>query len=102
MVPRAPHLTPPATTATTGARLAPSGRVLRPEGIPASPPPEVRRQVRAAQRALHELDERGREVRLDTRGGRIRIEVCDADGNVLREVSPSEALDVAGWARWVE
>jgi hypothetical protein len=102
MVPRTPRLTPPATTATTGARLVSSARILRPEQIPASPPPDVGRQVRAAQRALHELDERGREVRLDTRGGRIRIELCDAEGNVLHEVSPSEALDVAGWARWVE
>lgn len=69
--------------------------------IPASPPPEVLAAMSAAGRVAHELHAQGRELRFvtpDESGaddGRVRIEVTDLDGDVLRTIPPSEALDVA-------
>jgi hypothetical protein len=70
--------------------------------IPASPPPEVLEAMDAAGRVARELHERGRELRFvppehdgEGDGGRVRVEVCDLDGNVLRTIPPSELLDVA-------
>lgn len=67
--------------------------------IPASPPPEVLEAMDAAGRVARELHETGRELRftppLEGERGRVRVEVRDLDGNVLREIPPSELLDVA-------
>jgi flagellar protein FlaG len=64
--------------------------------IPASPPVEVSEEVaRAAERA-QELHDANRELHFakDPESGRIVVEVRDLDGNVLRIIPPSEALDV--------
>lgn len=105
MVPRVPRsISRPVAGAdagtSTGGPLAACGRAQSDE-IPASPPAEVLRQVRAAQRMLEELDARGQEVRFDARGRRIRIELRDSDGNVLREIAPSQAVRIAGAAHWL-
>lgn len=69
--------------------------------IPASPPPEVLAAMSAAGRVAQELHAQGRELRFvapeerGADGGRVRIEVTDLDGDVLRTIPPSEALDVA-------
>jgi hypothetical protein len=65
--------------------------------IPASPPPGVLDAVDAAGRVARELHAQGRELRFVPGGddGRLRIEVRDLDGNVLRTIPPSELLDVA-------
>ncbi len=67
--------------------------------IPASPPPEVLEAMDAAGRAARELHEQGRELRFTPPAegghGRVRVDVCDLDGNVLRTIPPSELLDVA-------
>jgi hypothetical protein len=69
--------------------------------IPASPPPEVLDAIDAAGRVAQELHAQGRELRFAVPshdgedGERVRIELRDLDGNVLREIPPSEALDVA-------
>jgi len=68
--------------------------------IPTGPPPEVLDAITAAGRVAHELHSQGRELRFVTPAesggaGRVRIEVRDLDGHVLREIPPSEALDVA-------
>lgn len=66
--------------------------------IPASPPPEVLEAVDAAGRAARELHAQGRELRFvpaSENGGRVRVEVRDLDGNVLRTIPPSELLDIA-------
>jgi len=67
--------------------------------IPASPPPEVLDAIDAAGRVARELHETGRELRftppLEGEHGRVRVDVCDLDGNVLRSIPPSELLDVA-------
>ena len=70
--------------------------------VPASPPPEVLEAMDAAGRVARELHETGRELRFtpppEGEHGRVRVEVCDLDGNVLRAIPPSELLDVAAGA----
>lgn len=67
--------------------------------IPSSPPPEVLDAIDAAGRVAHDLRAQGRELCFvpasESRDGRMRIEVRDLDGNVLRTIPPGEALDVA-------
>ena len=67
----------------------------RVDAIPASPPPEVIDEMLAAQRAIDEMHARGRTLHFAMDGARVRIEVQDLDGNVLREIPPSRALEVA-------
>jgi flagellar protein FlaG len=66
--------------------------------IPEGPPPEVLEAMDAAGRVARELHATGRELRFtppEDPVGRVLVEVCDLDGNVLRTIPPSEALDVA-------
>lgn len=60
-------------------------------------PPEVRAEMHAAARAADRLREMGRQLHFerDEESGRIRIEVRDLDGNVLRRVPPGEVFDFA-------
>jgi uncharacterized FlaG/YvyC family protein len=62
-----------------------------------SPPQEVLEQMGHAARVYDDLHARGRELRFahDETSGRMTIEVRDTGGNVLRTLSPSEALQVA-------
>lgn len=76
---------------------------LSSDAIPASPPPEVLEAVDAAGRVARELHAQGRELRFTPPSHadgeeRVRVEVRDLDGNVLRTIPPSEALDIAGGA----
>jgi hypothetical protein len=73
----------------------PESRAAILDAVPASPPPEVREQILAAQRAVQDMHERGRELHFDMTGGRVRIELRDLDGNVLRTIPGSEALEIA-------
>jgi hypothetical protein len=61
-----------------------------------SPPPEVSAEVQDAARAAARLHELGRELRFE-RGddGRLRVELQDQDGNVLRQVPTAEIFDFA-------
>jgi flagellar protein FlaG len=67
--------------------------------VPDSPPPEVLEAMDAAGRVARELHATGRELRFvppqEGAVGHVRVEVRDLDGNVLREIPPSELLDVA-------
>jgi hypothetical protein len=98
---RAEQPVPAARSAGAG---HPASNVTRPEGdsvqldaIPSSPPPEVLAQIDAASEAVDKLHEHGRELHFafDPSRGRVEIEVRDLDGNVLRTIPPSKALDVA-------
>jgi len=73
----------------------PESRAAIVDAIPASPPPELRQQMLAAQRAVQDMHERGRELHFEMAGGRVRIELRDLDGNVLRTIPGSEALAIA-------
>jgi hypothetical protein len=65
-------------------------------GAVSSPSTEVSAEVREAARAAARLHEMGRELRFD-RGddGRIKVELRDTGGNVLRSVPPTEIFDFA-------
>jgi|tagenome__1003787_1003787.scaffolds.fasta_scaffold20849961_2 hypothetical protein len=67
----------------------------RVDAIPASPPPDVIAEMLAAQRAIEDMHARGRTLHFAMDGRRVRIEVQDLDGNVLKEIPPSRALEVA-------
>jgi hypothetical protein len=69
--------------------------VDRVDAIPASPPPEVIAEMLAAQRAIDDMHARGRTLHFAMDGSRVRIEVQDLDGNVLKQIPPSRALEVA-------
>lgn len=63
----------------------------------AAPPPEVQAEVQAAARCANRLHEMGRQLRFepDPEGGRVRVQVCDLDGNVIRTIPLNEALEIA-------
>ena len=67
----------------------------RVDAIPASPPPELRAEMLAAQRAMADMHARGRELHFEITDGRLRIEMRDLEGHVLREIPPNEALAIA-------
>jgi len=61
-----------------------------------SPPPEVSAEVQGAARAAARLHELGRELRFEQGDdGRLRVELRDHDGNVLRQVPTPEVFDFA-------
>ena len=77
------------------ALTATADTVDRVDAIPASPPSEVVTEMLAAQRAIADMHARGRTLHFAMDGPRVRIEVQDLDGNVLKEIPPSRALEVA-------
>jgi len=66
--------------------------------IPATPPPEVMFEVDAAWERSAELAGQDRDLHFgtDEASGRVIIEVRSRDGEVLRTIPPSRALDVIG------
>jgi hypothetical protein len=71
------------------------------DAIPSAPPPEVMDEVLAAQRAIEDMHARGRRLHFEMDAGRVKILLQDLDGNTLREIPPSHALEVAGGRRVV-
>jgi hypothetical protein len=68
--------------------------------LPTSPPQEMLDQMASAMQIHDQLSSQGRELRFarDAQSGRTRIEVRDRGGNVLRTISPAQALEVAAGA----
>jgi hypothetical protein len=68
--------------------------------IPSSPPPEVLDQMASAAQTYERLSSQGRELRFarEQDSGRMTIEVRDRRGNVLGQLTPSQALEVAAGA----
>ena len=64
--------------------------------LPALPPSEILDEIGAAADRVDELAALDRELHFhkDKESGRIIIEVRDFEGNVIRTIPPSEALDV--------
>lgn len=65
------------------------------DAIPSAPPPEVMDEVLAAQRAIEEMHDRGRTLHFSMDSGRVKILLQDLDGNVIKEVPSSKAVDIA-------
>ena len=81
---------------TNGAKGADFARDLSVASALPSPPPEVSAEVQGAARAAAHLHELGRELRFDQGAdGRLRVELRDHDGNVLRQVPTAEIFDFA-------
>jgi hypothetical protein len=70
------------------------------DAIPSSPPPEILDQMASAAQTYERLSSQGRELRFarEEPSGRMTIEVRDRRGNVLRRLSPAQALEVAAGA----
>jgi hypothetical protein len=64
--------------------------------LPSRPPPDALDEIRKAAARYDELRSRQRELhfRHDDRANRVVVEVRDLEGNVLRTVPPSKALDI--------
>jgi flagellar protein FlaG len=96
------------TTLSQGLRPggpAPAGRpaAARTDSVELSgsaPPPEALAAVKAAAARAAELHASGRELHfeLDKETKRVIIQVRDLEGNVLRTIPPSTALDVMSGA----
>jgi hypothetical protein len=65
-------------------------------GIPAAPPPDALREVDRAAARAEELwrDERELHFEMDEKSRRVIVQVRDLDGQAIRTIPPSEALDV--------
>jgi hypothetical protein len=67
--------------------------------LPAAPPPSVLEQMHAAAGVADELRAQGRELHFEATGnGRVTVQVRDLEGNVIREIPPAKALEVASGA----
>jgi hypothetical protein len=85
----------PVAPSDAAAKPAAPGAAATVDTFPASPPPELRAEILAAQQAVHDMHARGRELHFEMAEGRLRIELRDLDGNVLRTIPGSEALEIA-------
>jgi uncharacterized FlaG/YvyC family protein len=66
------------------------------DAMPSRPPAEVLQEMEAASRRWDELRSQQRELHFthDPHANRVVVEVRDLEGNVLRTIPPSKALDV--------
>jgi uncharacterized FlaG/YvyC family protein len=66
------------------------------DALPSRPPLEVLEEMEAASRRYDELRAQKRELHFthDPHANRVVVEVRDLEGNVLRTIPPSKALDV--------
>ena len=66
------------------------------DATPSRPPEAVLHEMEAASRRYDELRSQKRELHFshDPHGNRVIVEVRDLEGNVLRTIPPSKALDV--------
>jgi hypothetical protein len=67
--------------------------------VPASPPPSVLEDMHTAAGVADELRAQQRELHFETSpAGGVVVQIRDLDGNVIRAVSPSQALEIAAGA----
>jgi len=66
------------------------------DALPSRPPSQVLEEMEAASRRYDELRAQHRELHFthDPHANRVVVEVRDLEGNVLRTIPPSKALDV--------
>jgi hypothetical protein len=85
---------------TTAQAAAASESSVALDTFPSSPPQEVLDQMASASQTYERLSAQGRELRFarDAASGRTQIEVRDRAGNLLKRLSPAEALDLAAGA----
>ena len=101
--PQGPHMSAPPAPARAcngmsfRSELEASRREAAGQAHVDAPPPEVLEEIAAAGRTNEELRASGRRVCFtqDEHGGRIGIELRGSEGKMLRELSITEALDLA-------
>jgi hypothetical protein len=69
--------------------------VLRVEPIPISPPPDAMAEVERAAERYDELRADRYHLHFELAERRVRVEVQDLDGTVLRRIPSASALDIA-------
>ncbi|HTC60647.1 MAG TPA: hypothetical protein VK691_11085 [Solirubrobacteraceae bacterium] len=76
--------------------LSAADRLLASQHGSGTPPPEVLDQVAAAGRISREMRESGHELRFsEGQGGRVTVELSDRKGKTVKNMSISEALEIA-------
>lgn len=85
----------PAGDAGFANALRAQGADAKVDAIPASPPREVMDEVLVAQRAIEEMHARGRTLHFEMDSGRVKILLQDLDGNTIRRIPVTEALDIS-------
>jgi flagellar protein FlaG len=95
------QLTPPPTAAAAQRPVDGSqeeGTIVGP--VPPAPTEEAREMVDRAAERVDELRSDNRELHFSTdeHSGRVIIEVRDLEGNVLKTIPPSKALDILSGA----
>ncbi len=90
----------PAAAPARGARADASSFDTILGDVPPAPTAEVRQHVDRAAEIAAQLHDANRELHFtkDDRTGRVVIQVRDLDGNVLKTIPPSRALDVMSGA----
>ncbi len=88
---------PDAAARRSAARAAEDASTVSSDAIPAHPPAEVLDAIGAAAGRHAELAAQGHQLHfvLDDDAGGVSVELHDLDGNFVRALAPSEALDVA-------
>jgi hypothetical protein len=95
-----PPASPSARTGKSGSTFSLPAAPVNVDTIPASPPPDVLEQMFDAAKVADKLRAQSRELHFEpVDGGHVVIQVRDLDGNVIRTIPPSEALDIATGAR---
>ena len=96
--------TPAAAPTTTSRPVSPtaeaqahSADTVTVDTIPASPPPEVHEAIGVANRAYHDLQASGSELRfkVNEATGKLSVEVHDTHGNLMFTIPSSKVLDIA-------
>jgi uncharacterized FlaG/YvyC family protein len=95
-VPARPHVEPAVQRAQPQAALAP----VTVDTLPSRPPLEVLEEIAAAHERWDQLRSQQRELHFkhDDAANRVVVEVRDMEGNVLRTVPPSKALEIIAGA----
>lgn len=81
-----PRNTAPAATS--------SFKLAAPGGVPATPPAEVLKALDTCQGVDAELRARGLRVSFSQSGSPLGMSIVDTNGAVVKELSPTQALDV--------
>ena len=71
-----------------------SFKLATPAGVPATPPAEVLKALDTCQGVDQELRARGLSVSFSQSGSPLGMSIVDTHGAVVKELSPTQALDV--------
>ena len=81
-------------TIAAGVAAGPAAAAAEPSWTPPStPPPGLGPELDAAGRAAADLANRGGRLHFESADGRVRIQVLDAQGDIVREIPPATVLE---------